>query len=196
LEMLRGRGLYWVHAATAAHAGRAALVVGQTEAGKTTTCLALVAGGFQFLSEDRTFVYGGGEAIELLAFPKEIAVTAHTLELLPWLRERVGEAAPSRRKLEIAPAQVFPEALAARAAPGVILFPRLRPGEPSAARPISGAEALQRLLPNSLLASQAAVSARHFDALARLVAQSRCYELLLGPDIEALPDLVRGLLDS
>ena len=194
MELLRGRGLYWLHAAAAADRGRAALIIGQTGAGKTTTCLALVAGGFKFLSEDRTFVRVNGDAVELLAFPKEVAVTGRTLELLPWLKARLAEPGGSRRKQEIDPAALFPEALVSEAKPGVILFPRQRPEAPSEARPLAGAAALQRILPNSLLASQPQVSAQHFDALARLVAGSRCYELLVNPKVGALPGLVRGLL--
>jgi hypothetical protein len=193
LEMLRGRGLYWIHAASVADQGRGVLVVGQTGAGKTTTCLKLVDGGFQFLAEDRTFLRRTESDIELLSFVDDIAVTARTLDLLPWLREEAKLKASDRRKVELDPCKLFPQSIGQRASPGLVLFPRVTADEPCAARPIHSAVALQRILPNSLLVSQPDVSQAHFDALAGLAGGSRCYELTLGQGFGGLPDLVRGL---
>jgi len=90
LELLRGHGLFWVHAASVAEAGRAVLLVGQTGSGKTTTCLNLAEAGFNFLAQDRTLIRLRDQRIELLAFPEDLAVSEQSLDLLPSLRQRAG----------------------------------------------------------------------------------------------------------
>lgn len=197
LELLRGQGLYMIHAGGVALDGRGVLLAGLTGSGKTTTTLQLVEGGFDFLSEDRMFVRSTGEgAVELLPFAPDVAITANTARLLPSLAARLPRQPDPGRKLELDPAALFPEAIIERALPALILFPRVTTNPRSEAQPISAAQGLQRILPHSLLASQADVSAANFDALSRLVAASRCYDLPLGPDVENLPALVRGLLEN
>jgi hypothetical protein len=195
LEMLRGQNLFWIHSAAVADQDRCVLLTGITGSGKTTTCLKLMEGGFKFLSEDRSFIRSNAGAVEVLSFAEDVAVTENTVNLLPWLRDRItAQPVNRRRKIELDPAQLFPDALIERARPGLILFPRVASIEKSETRRLNSATALQRILPSSLLASQPDISALNFDALTQLVTSSRSYELLLGPDIDRLPDLVRDLL--
>jgi hypothetical protein len=194
LESLRGHGLYWVHAACVAESGRAVLLVGASGSGKTTTGLNLVLNGFRFLSQDRTLLRLTGEGLDLLAFPEDLAVTEASLTLLPNLRVRLGELPKAMGKHQLDPIQLFPQSLSQEAAPGLILFLRVAHADQTFIRPIRPAAALQRLLPNSLLASLPAVTARHFEALHRLAQDSRSYDVALGRDIERQPGIVRELL--
>jgi len=63
---------------------------------------------------------------------------------------------------------VFPSSSIDSAAPGLILFLQIAAEAQTRVETMRPAQALQRLLPNSLLASQAGVSAQHFNALAQL----------------------------
>ncbi len=195
LDLLRGQNLFWLHAACVADHDRGVLLAGQSGSGKTTTCLKLIEGGFKFLAEDRTFFRSANGTIELLPFAEAVSVTQNTLKLLPTLSQQIGlQEFGTRYKIDLDPTQMFPHALMDRAAPGLILFPRVASIEKSATRRLSSATALQTILPSSLLASQPDISALHFDALTQLVTSSRCYELLLGRDVDRLPELVRELL--
>ncbi|HZY44615.1 MAG TPA: hypothetical protein VFF70_07690 [Anaerolineae bacterium] len=197
LDLLRSQDLFWMHAACVADHDRGVLLAGQSGSGKTTTCLRLIEGGFKFLSEDRTFFRSVGGAIELLSFIEAVSVTQNSLKLLPALSKQIGsQEFGARYKIDLDPAQLFPNALLDRASPGLILFPRVTSSEQAATRRLNSAGALQMILPSSLLASQPDVSGLHFDALTQLVTSSRCYELLLGRDVDRLPELVRGLLNQ
>ncbi len=195
LEMLRGQDLFWLHAACVAHGGRAVLLVGQSGSGKTTSCLNLAGHGFDFLGEDRVFLRSDGSQTSLLAYPRDMAVTRETLSLLPFLRERVGPVSFTSRKLRVAAATLFPGLRQAAAKPGLILFPRVSDAARTTFRKLPAAAALCRILPNSLLASHPAVSARHFQALSALVSGSRAYEVAVGRDTEAFPELVLRALE-
>lgn len=195
LELLRAVRLYWVHAACVAEAGRAVLLVGPTGSGKTTTGLNLVESGFQFLSQDRTLIRLGTPPL-LLGFPEDLAVTQKTLALFPNLGRRLGPLPAVRGKHQIDPGVLWPESLAATAQPALILFPHLTGADRSSMQPVSPVQALQRLLPNSLLASRPEIARLHFEALARLVEASKAFELHLGSDIESIPALVRRCLTT
>ena len=196
LEMLRGQDLFWLHAACVAHGGRAVLLVGQSGSGKTTSCLNLAGHGFEFLGEDRVFLRSDRGRTSLLAYPRDMAVTRETLALLPFLNERVGAVSFTSRKLRIAAATLFPGPRRESAQPGLILFPRVSAAARTTFQPLPAAAALCRILPNSLLASHPAVSARHFQALSALASGSRAYEVAMGRDIEAFPELVLRVLDG
>ena len=196
LELLRGRGLFWLHAGCVAREGRAVIFLGHSGSGKTTSCLNLACGGFEFLAEDRVFLRMAGNGVRLLAYPRDMAVTRETLALLPALRARVGPREFSARKLRVPAAAWFPDPGETAAAPGLILFPKVVAADHSVLTPLSAGRALRRMLPNSLLASHPAVSARHFQALATLAAASRSFELALGREVAALPDLIRRSLDE
>jgi len=195
LELLRGLGLYWVHGASVAADGRAALLVGESGSGKTTTALRLVEAGFSLLSEDHTLLSPERDRLGLLGFVADVAVTDETVAMLPWLRDRLPEQ-PWGRKLRIEPQALLAGRMVQSAAPGVVLFLRVAGAERSRVEPVSPAEALRRLLPNSLLASQPEVATRHLDALTRLASMSRCYDLRLGRDIASLPALIGELLTA
>ncbi|MDD5706630.1 MAG: hypothetical protein PHR35_11965 [Kiritimatiellae bacterium] len=194
LEMLRGQGLFWLHAGCVSHDGRAVLFTGHTGSGKTTACLNLAVNGFDFLAEDRIFVRSDGSGVTLLGYPRDMAVTPETLALLPALRERVGAVTFTARKLRLPAAALFHGNRPTSAIPGLILFPRITEAARTTFQSLPPTQTLCRLLPNSLLASQPDVSTRHFSALSSLARSSRAYELLLGRDVAALPGLVRDLM--
>lgn len=196
LELLRGQGLFWLHAGCVARDGKAVVFAGHTGSGKTTACLNLAINGFDFLAEDRCFVRAAGGRVAVLGYPRDTAVTPESLALLPALRERVGAATFSARKLRLPAAALFPNVSAATAAPCLVLFPRVTGEARTSFRRLPPQQALCRLLPNSLLASQPGVSARHFEALASLVRSARTYDLELGRDVAALPQLIADLMDA
>ena len=86
---LPGRGAVAVHAAAVAIGGRAVLVGGWSESGKTETALALLERGATFVSDKWTVVGEDGTAA---AFPITVAVRGGTLAHLPRLRAGLGRA--------------------------------------------------------------------------------------------------------
>jgi len=90
---LPARGAVAVHAAAVAIEGRAVLVGGWSESGKTETALALLEQGATFLSDKWTVV---GEDTTAAAFPITVGVRGATLAHLPRLRAGLGRAPRAR----------------------------------------------------------------------------------------------------
>jgi len=197
IELLRGQGLYWVHAGCVTLDHRAVLLIGQSGAGKTTTSVNLTKHGFKFVSEDRVFLRSHSNGVEVLGFPIEIALTKKTTELLTFTQAFVDEDHVWKGKVKLKPDMVFgKDIMQLSGRPEVILFTEVGELSDSEFIRLPRAEALKRMLTNSLLVSQPNVSRKHFDVLSKLVQQSRCYSLKLGRDIETMPQSIAALLEQ
>ncbi|HEX5038605.1 MAG TPA: hypothetical protein VFW95_00540 [Candidatus Limnocylindria bacterium] len=98
LQIARGGGVV-VHASSVEIGGRAVLVAGWSESGKTETALALVEGGARFQSDKWTILTSGSMAA---AFPISLGVRGWVLPFLPRLRR--GLPAGARAQLRLAAA--------------------------------------------------------------------------------------------
>ena len=114
---LHGTGACAAHAAAVEDAGRAILVAGWSESGKTEVALALVEAGATFVSDKWTVVGDDGEAS---AFPVSVGVRGWVLPALPRLRA----ALPRRARVQLAAAGATGRIVAPFAARG----PRTRLG--------------------------------------------------------------------
>jgi hypothetical protein len=90
---LHARGAVAVHAATVGIDGRAVLVAGWSESGKTETALAFVERGASFVSDKWTVV---GDDATAGAFPITVGVRGWVLAHLPRLRAALGAGARAR----------------------------------------------------------------------------------------------------
>lgn len=114
---LHGDAAAAVHAAAVEHDGRATLVAGWSESGKTEVALALVEAGASFLSDKWTVV---GEDGQVSAFPVSVGVRGWVLPSLPRLRG----ALPRRARAQLAAAGAAGKV----AAPLSAALPRTRLG--------------------------------------------------------------------
>ncbi len=190
MELLKGRGLYPVHAAGVVMNGCGVLLPGVSGAGKSTLSLALARRGYSFLADDTVFVQAAGSEWRVRAFPDQVDLCPDAVDLFPELTELGGERPPGWRKSQVRAESVYQTRIAWDAPPRVLIFPAVRGTPKSALRPLSCDEALFELAPNVLL-TDAGRSQRHLDALAGLVRQCACYRLDTGRDLDDAVDVVR-----
>jgi hypothetical protein len=100
---LHARDAVAVHSATADIEGRAVLVAGWSESGKTETALALMEAGGRFLSDKWTILGTDGEAS---AFPINVGVRRWVLPYLPKLQASLPAAARAQLRLAGAAAAI------------------------------------------------------------------------------------------
>jgi hypothetical protein len=195
-ELLKRRGLYMVHAAGLAVAGRGLLVAGQSGAGKTTLALALLRAGFDFLADDTVFLAGEKNALRILAFPDEADVTAQTLRFFPELHRLMRSPKPKERpKHAFCSTHAYGVAPCWGCVPEIIVFPQPAARHQSILTPMPKAEALMQLVCN-VVRTEPRSSQGHLDALAALVRNSRCFRLQTGRDFDRLPALLRSIMDG
>jgi len=193
-QLLARRGLHIIHAAALERNGCGVLIPGLSGSGKSTSCVALMRGGYRCLSDDKPFLRGTENCLELLAFPEMIDVTDQTIAFFPELRESTTAIEMGYRKKRFRAETLYPGSTADAVTPRVILFPQISDESTSRVERLPSARALEALLPHSLLCFDREISVRHFGLLSRLVETTACYRLYFGRDVMDLPRLIDPLL--
>jgi hypothetical protein len=196
IELLRGRGLYTIHATALELHGRGILIPGNSGRGKTTSFISLLRSGYRYLSDDHPLFRDAGAHVELLPFPIKINVTEDTIAFFPELRDAPDHLLhPRFPKRAFYAEEVYPTSIGACCRPALVLFPQVVDAPRSHLEPLPKSRAMELLLPQALLVYDAEVARREFQVLAKLVQQVDCYRLHFGRDIFDLPKLVTPLLE-
>jgi hypothetical protein len=189
---LRRHGQFLIHAFAAAYNGKAVLLVGGIGAGKTTTGMSLLNGGWQLLSNDSPIVTAQGDVLSypgvLAAYPDSFARFPSTAHLARQEAKQDG-----RPKLSIPAESVWPSVWGARAPVGAILFPRIAGEGRHRLEPISTIDTLRQLLPHAVEQWDKAMMPAHLAVLRQLVEAAPGYVLHLGPDVLAIPEALAVL---
>lgn len=178
--LLRERGRYMLHASAVARDGKGLLLAGESGSGKSSSALALIQAGWDWLADDVALLEPGtGARIHGLArgFCFHPALAAQVPGLM-------GEPVAEKRFAAIE--GLFPGRRVAACQPTAVLLPSVTGAAWSRLEPASPAEALLALLPASglmLAGGSAARAQAHMQALQDLVSAVPAYRLWAGHDI-------------
>ena len=192
LKLLRHRGLFGLHAAAVATPrGLNLLIVGASGCGKSSLAIELVRGGGSFLSDDAILLRAGREGIDALAFRKPFSIDAARANDYPDIVAPSCGSESRKRRADMM--RAYPSQHRQRFRPRAIVFPRIASCATSTLRGVSRSTALRTLLAQSgpELFDPETMPA-HLDLLARLLRQTRPFELLAGRDLHQAP---QGLID-
>ncbi|QLQ07487.1 MAG: hypothetical protein HZY76_16690 [Anaerolineae bacterium] len=151
------------------------------------------------LSNDSPLLCGEGDRLTLIACPGLLSARRQ-----PGLVSRTGRrparATPGHghaaRKRTFSAEQVYPHVWTASARPTAVCFPEVVPGLlASHLEPVSAAQALVTLIPQSIEDWDRPLIGQHLDLLGRLVETAPAYRLCLAPDVARLPGLLARLTD-
>lgn len=188
--LLREWGFFPVHGFAAARDDQAALLAGESGSGKTTAGLALVRSGWGFLANDLCLLREMDRKLHALSCPERVHITPETASLLPELQ---ALAAIEEGKSGFHVEDVYPNAPIDQAVVKWLLFPRIRPGQPTRMHPMTATEALLALLPHSMATWDRSSASAHFSLLERLAKTTPAYQLDLGTDFEGWGSLLADL---
>ena len=190
LMLLRPLGRYGLHACGLERYGTGLLLVGASGSGKTTTSLNLMRRGWQYLSDDAVLLTEGADnTVRAEAFRQGFSCTPKTLEHFPELGGSSEFGDPDGKRV------VYPNgSFTSTCTPSLIVFPRLSEGE-TRLRPLTASQSLIRLCQQSAgIMTDTAVSQGQLRVLRTLVGQAQSFELHLGQDALANPDLTDTLV--
>lgn len=194
LEWCNDYGVQVIHAGLVAHKGQGILFVGKSGSGKSTSSLACLCAGFNYLGEDYVGLQRlpDGSFLGHSLYSSIFLETGH-LARFPSLLSYSMKGRPEEEKSAVLLAQAFPEKLMCVVPIRVLLIPRIVHAQEPKIYPASRAQALLTLGPSSLfqIHSQRTYS---FDNLTQLVEQVPCYWLELGRDLSLIPRCVEELM--
>ena len=188
--LLRRRGYFLVHAFAAAKNGRALLIVGPSGSGKTTTGLSLLLAGWKLLSNDVLLLKEQPDGVYALASPGAIGIRPQTLDLLPKLRDMVGDLV-IQGQTDVTQALLEIVDWSAAAKVTAVAFPHIEQRSQSVLSPQNRAVCLAQLMAESVDQWDAALLTAHMTILQKLSQQAAPHILLLGRDVERLPTLLK-----
>ncbi len=190
---LETRGITLVHGAAVGDERGAALLAGSAGAGKSTTALACLAAGLDYVADDYCAVVAGPEPTVHSIYCTGKAVTAN-LSLLPGLVDLVPEPDSIFEEKSIYYlGEHIPERIARERPLRAVLVPQIAGGPETRLEPASPAVALAALAPSTLF-QLAHAGGTAFARLGALVRAVPCYRLLVGDRPDAAATTIRALL--
>jgi hypothetical protein len=187
--LLRRRGYFLLHAFAAAREGRAALLVGASGSGKTTSGLSLLLAGWELLSNDVVLLQARPNGVYALPTPDAVSIRPYSLTLLPALREWLP-GWTGERPLSVSAYELVNSRWAAPAPIHAIYFPQIETRPESALRQMSRAVALARLLEESVDTWDTPLLADHLAILHAISQQATPFTLRLGQNPDHIPTLL------
>jgi hypothetical protein len=188
--------LFLLHSAGVVMPGqdKTTLIAGESGSGKSTLTLQLAAAGWNFLSDDSTFVVARPQGIETRGLRKSFALTSDTMEAVQ-VETKPPPVTPVAWKRRISPDHLFPHAQVKSAFAGSIIFPAVTHESESRIVPLEPSETMHRLMrlsPWACYDKQTAVAnLKVFEALAR---DAAAYDLFAGKDLLGNPDLTASIV--
>ncbi|CBE70054.1 protein of unknown function [Candidatus Methylomirabilis oxygeniifera] len=190
------RDMRVIHSGLVSRNGRGVLFPGMGGSGKSTSTLACLVGGFDYLGDDYT-------GLQVLA---DGSFIGHSLYNSTWLEpdhmahfpllppHAIRSSRPEENKCLVLLAPLFPKQLPRSVPIRVLAIPRIVDAHTTRCRPASKVDALLRLAPSSLLTLAPRPGVRDLQMLARLVERVPSYWLELGRDLTEIPHRVDDLL--
>jgi hypothetical protein len=186
-----GAEVLFAHAAAVGSTDGAALIMGASGSGKSTTSLACLHAGMGFISDDYCLVRGDPPVVHLLAATAR--VHEHELVHLPELAEgaqRVGQAVP---KALLYLHESVPDRLVQSAPVRVVLLPEVTDERTPRLIAVPPAKALRLVAPAALWQMHVDPG-RELEQLRTLLTAVPTYRLLLSPERAANPMAIQEVL--
>lgn len=170
---------------------------GHNGARKSTTSIACLSAGLDFLSDDHVGLgERDGAFVGHSVFSSTRLEPEHLQRSFPELLPR---AEPSPDWLEpkslLLIAEAMPDRVRTSAPISAVVMPRIVPGDASRLLPARGAEALRALAPSTLMQMPFGSTPQRFAKLGRLCMAVPTYHLEIGRDVRSIAARVNELLD-
>lgn len=181
IELLRQKGLYYLHASALKKGRQAILLCGMGMSGKTTLSLGFISRGFLLCSDDAVFLNYKANRIQAFGFKKDIHVTKQTLMLYKYLLKDIKPPVPPFKKALI-PYKRFETV--SSIIPNTIIFLQRTNSLNTNIIPIEKTQAMSLLIPQSLmLFFKKEIANNHINILKALIYQSKTYFCACGKDL-------------
>ncbi len=191
---LASRGCQLVHAGAVGSRDGGVLLVGRGGSGKSTTALACLTGGLDFVSDDYCALSTDPAYIHGLYCSAKLAADGRNR--LPALAEAIHrpEATPAEKTLYLLH-RLYPGRLSAGFPLRAILLPRVAGTRETRLNPIPPAQALRALAPSTIF-QLAGAGAEAFQRLAAVVRRVPSFEIAVGTDLVQIPATIRRILSE
>ncbi len=191
---LNDRGIQFVHSGLVAIDGKGILFAGHGGAGKSTSSIACLRSGLQYLGDDFIGIERGtdGAYIGYSLYASSLLNTDHMRRFPDLVPHALDPFHQHEEKAVFYLMDMFPRALLPKTSINAIALPRVVDATHTSFKPASKVEALLAIAPTSIMSIPVPTS-RAFHVLAQLVETVPTFWLELGQDIDQIPDAIKSL---
>jgi hypothetical protein len=191
---LNDKGIYFFHGAVVGHQGKSVLLTAKSGSGKSTTSLASLLAGMDYVGDDYIAITQDDHTIAHSLY-SSAKVTRAGLRLFPELLPYVWNPNfEEREKAVLFLSDCFKNQIQASLPLSALLIPKITGGATQIV-PVSKTEALLAAAPTTLLQLPLAETEK-LGVLRKIIESIPCYVLELGPDIRGIPDVIKTFLSN
>jgi hypothetical protein len=184
------RNIQIIHAGLVARHNSGILFAGKSGSGKSTSSLACIMDGFDYLAEDYVGlqICGDSSFIGHSLYNSVFLKTDHLERFTPLAPYAIRGRLPHEEKSVIILSQIYPERLKQAVPIRALVIPHISDTEDTLLQPTSKREAFLSLAPSSLFQiPHQRLGIGGFASLAQLVEQIPCFRLELGNNLASIP---------
>ncbi len=192
------KGLFFLHAGCVAEKGRGILLVGHSQAGKSTLTLSAIRSGFKFFGDEQPILSIQNGQIQVRPFPRRIRIDRKGAIIFPELRSLLKTSVAER--LTFHAQDIWPKCIGSSCSPKLLIFPRFETKNRISLSKLHPTDALDRLLQDDHFIWYKnkpwnRLSHQHLALFQQLVNTTKSFELTYSErDILQIPVLFRKLL--
>ena len=192
---LESNGCQLVHAGAVGTPDGGVLLVGRGGSGKSTTALACLVDGFDFVADDYC-VLAATHPAHIHSLYCSAKLAADSRDRLPGLAAAIYNTGtvPTEKTLYLMN-RIFPEGISTGFPLHSILLPRVAGTDATTLRAVRPASALRALAPSTIF-QLAGAGGTAFQTLASIIRGVPCFEIAVGSDLTRIPETIRTLLQT
>ena len=195
---LKQKGLFFLHAGCVAEKGQGILIIGHSQAGKSTLTLSAIRGGFKFLSDEQPLLSFKNGRLRVHAFPRRVRLDRSVAEIFSELRPVLDSSASER--LVFHAQEIWEGCLVSSCLPKLLIFPQFKTRGRLRLRQMHPSLAFAKLFEDDHFVWYKngrwnQLSHRHLALFERLTKKTTAFRLEYGTnDILQIPSVFRRLL--
>lgn len=192
---LNANDIHLIHGAVIGHDTKGILITAKSGSGKSTTALASIIAGMDYVSDDYAAMEHTGDSVTAHSLYQSGKVTRTGLEFFPELKPIVwNKHFSGAQKAVVFMRDLFPDQVKTSLPLRAVLIPRITGGE-TRIIPANRVEALVAIAPTTMMQLPMAET-RKLSILKSIIEKVPCYYLDLGPDVRGVPDVIKSFLQQ
>lgn len=187
--------IHLIHAAAVGENGKTVLLTAKSGSGKSTTSMSCLLSGMHYLADDYVAVEMFPEGAVAHSLYHSAKVTKNGLGYFPEFKELIwNKNFSDREKAVIFISDIFPEQVVHKTTLDAIFIPKIT-GKETRIVPATKIEAMLAMAPTTLLQLPMAET-KKVNVFKEILGKVPCYILELGPDVRAVPEVIKAFLNN
>lgn len=188
-------GVHLIHGAVVGLNGKSVLLTAKGGSGKSTTALACLYAGMEYLGDDYITIKSG-DIITAHSLFNSLKVFPQSLNIFPKLKEKIyykDNVVAEDEKLIIFLSELFRKQMVKKSVLNAIFIPVIKNTKETRIIPATKIDTMLAMIPTTLL-QLSLTESNKVTELKSIIERTPCYFLELGSDVREIPEVIKSFL--